>query len=532
MSARNAYFQIDVKAEGTFIKLFPPIEGGAPIDINELKQYLILRKYTPDVLAINKAINPHTKVVEIKLSDTIGYKEMESLDIKLADDGMTAIVRFYCSSNGGEAYTLASIVNDLQHRGIRHGIDEKAINDYLADRHYCTDYVLAKGSPVKEGRDGWIKYNFNTDLNTKPTLNSDGTVDFFNLNTISKCAKGQVLAELVPEIRGEDGMNVLGVRIRPKDVRRTTLKYGRNITLSEDGRSIISEVNGHVSLIEDKVFVSDIYEVKDVDTSTGNIDYEGDIVINGNVTAGFSVKSSGNIEIRGVVEGAEVIAGGNITVSKGMNGMSRGLLKAGGNIIAKYIENANVSAGGYVYTEIILHSNVSAKGNIDVSGKKGLISGGTIQSQGFVSAKFIGATMGGKTEIIVGIDPEISKRVLELQNSVANGRKTITKIEPVLATLKKKMSMGDKLSVDQTLYFKQLVAEYSVIKPQLSSDMQELETLMETMDSMKSDSYIKVSEIAYPGTVIKISDISVTLSKPTQHCRFIKDGADIRVGAY
>ena len=47
-------------------------------------------------------------------------------------------------------------------------------------------------------------------------------------------------------------------------------------------------------------------------------------------------------------------------------GMGKGKLQAGGNIIAKFLENVEASAGGYVQTESILHSNVSAEKYIDV----------------------------------------------------------------------------------------------------------------------------------------------------------------------
>lgn len=61
-----------------------------------------------------------------------------------------------------------------------------------------------------------------------------------------------------------------------------------------------------------------------------------------------------------MIEGACIEAGGNIIIARGMNGMAKGILKAGGNIVAKFLENATVSAGGYVNTESILHSNVTA----------------------------------------------------------------------------------------------------------------------------------------------------------------------------
>ena len=119
------------------------------------------------------------------------------------------------------------------------------------------------------------------------------------------------------------------------------------------------------------MFVSDILEVKDVDSSTGDIDYEGSVKINGNVCANFSVRAKGDIEVSGVVEGAYLEAGGDIIITRGMNGMIKGTLKAGGNIVAKFIENAKVHADGYISTESILHSDVYAASEVLVSGRRG-----------------------------------------------------------------------------------------------------------------------------------------------------------------
>ena len=95
-------------------------------------------------------------------------------------------------------------------------------------------------------------------------------------------------------------------------------------------------VDGHVSLVEGKVFVSDVYEVENVDLSTGNIDFEGSVQVKGNVSSNFVIRAGGNVIISGVVEGAYIEAGGNIIIARGMNGMTKGILKAGGNIVAKF----------------------------------------------------------------------------------------------------------------------------------------------------------------------------------------------------
>lgn len=70
------------------------------------------------------------------------------------------------------------------------------------------------------------------------------------------------------------------------------LKYGRNISINEDKTEIVSDVDGDVVLTDDTVFVEDTYTVAaDVDVSTGNIEYDGNVLVNGTVKSGFSVKA-------------------------------------------------------------------------------------------------------------------------------------------------------------------------------------------------------------------------------------------------
>ena len=69
----------------------------------------------------------------------------------------------------------------------------------MSDGIYCTDLVVARGKEPRHGTDAYIKYYFNTDVHAQPTLKDDGTVDYFHLNMINPCKKGQLLAEVIPE---------------------------------------------------------------------------------------------------------------------------------------------------------------------------------------------------------------------------------------------------------------------------------------------------------------------------------------------
>lgn len=526
---RNGYFQLQMTEGGTFVRLFPPTDGGEPLNLDELRQYLAMKNYVPDVIALNKAVSTLDKQTDFKLDDSKCFAEQEMFVLKISPDKMTAVARFYPPSNAGASLRREDIMNDLRYKGIKQGIDDAEISRFLSEKHFCSDYVLARGKAPVQGKDAYIEYFFNTNPNTKPALNEDGTVDFFNLNVISKCEKGQKLATLHDAVPGEAGYNVLGERVSPRDVTKMRLRYGRNITLSSDEHTIISDVNGHVSITDDLVMVTDVYEVTDVDTSTGNIEYSGNVLVLGNIKAGFAVQADGNVEVRGVVEGALVEAGGDIIIMRGMNGMGRGMLIAGGNVVSKFIENSNVKARGYVHAEAILHSTIVAGSDVEVTGKKGFITGGSVHSMGTVSAKVIGSNMGANTEIEVGVDPTITERVGQLLKSTAENRKKIAQIEPVLITLTQKAKKDGCLSMEQQMYFNQLKTQYQALKPQQVAEEEELAKLSEEMDNMTTDAIVKVSEFAYPGTTIKISDVSINLNSNVQRCRFVKEGADIRI---
>lgn len=528
---KNGYFKIQFGDTESYVSLFPPEDGGEPIQVDEMRDYLVSKGFPNiDIVAIKKVVDNLSKQENIKIASKKGIPCPESFRVSISSDKMKAVCRFYPASTSGAELTVADIKSTLKLQGVTKGVDDKAIEAYLADRHYCTDYVLAKGLEPTDGEDAKIEYFFNTNPNLKPKLNEDGSVDFFSLSAISLVKAGDKLATLTKEVPGEPGFNVTGDVLPPREVKKLQLKFGRNIELSPDELSIKSLVNGHASLVEGKVFVSDVYEVSDVDTATGNIDYAGNVCVLGNVKTGFTLKADGNVEVRGVVENAMIEATGNVTIARGMNGMSKGTIIAGGNVISKFIENANVTAGGYVHSEAILHSNIIAKGEVTVTGKKGFITGGTIRTPGIVSAKTIGSTMGVDTEIEVGTDPKLTLKSNNLNAEIAATKKKIEAAEPVLKTITDKVKAGEKLRPEQVLYFKQLSEQYKAMKEELEQKMSEMNDIMDEIDdTMGHEACVKVEEFAYPGTKITINDTSLVLTTAVQHGRFVRDGADIRV---
>lgn len=530
---KNGYFQLMCSKTGTALKMIKP-EGGSRIFVREVMEYLNKYGILYDSPALNKgiqdALDAETKEYIIQLNKNTYPEIKESYRLTVSPDGMTAIARFYPPSSGGERMSADEFLGDLAAKGINFGIKSEEIQAFFKNPSYCTDLLAAQGQLARPGKDGRIEYYFDTELKAKPTLNSDGSVDFFHLNTINHCCKGDVLAKLFPEVPGKYGCTIYGERIKPKEVKRAVLRYGHNISLSEDKLVLTAETNGHVTLVEGKVFVSNVFEVENVDISTGDIEYDGSVVVNGNVCTNFTVKAKGNIEVKGIVEGACLEAGGDIIIARGMNGMARGVLRAEGNVIAKFIENAKVYAGGYVSTESILHSEVMAGTEITVSGKRGFITGGRVSAANLINVKTLGSAMGADTIVEVGIDPGAKLKIQQLQKQIAENRKAIEKIHPVLAAMSQKMAQGIKLRPEQLKNIQEMIQKENEIKQDLDKDMQEFQTLQRMLEE-SDNARIEVTGEVFAGTKICISDVSMVVKNSMSYCRFIKEHGDVKMAA-
>lgn len=373
-----------------------------------------------------------------------------------------------------------------------------------------------------------IEYKFNTELKPTPKMNDDGTVDFHTLENVNHIRKGEVVAVLHPEDRGTPGEDLLGRKVMPKKVKHVIFRHGRDLTVSEDGLQLISSVSGHVTLENDKVFVSNVLEIVDVDNSTGDIDYQGNVNIKGNVLAGFSVKATGDIAVSGIVEGATIVAGGNITFNRGVQGMNRAVIKAGGNIVTKFLESVEqVEAGGSIETDSILHSKVNAKGSIKAAGKKGLIIGGEVRSMTLVEAKVIGNELGTATVIGVGVDPAAKRRLDELQKSLQTMGTNKIQLNQIITALRKKQDLEGELSQDKKEMLQKTMKNMLIIDKELAEQKKEFEDLQSVV-SEDSNARIKVYGTAYAGTKLIFGDQFMFIKEKYDHCQFIKERADIK----
>ena len=526
---KNGYIQIEIKGRMAICHVHPPEEGGEAINYMEMDAYLKRHGYENyDRNALREKIAAKKEdTMSLGLSD--GLEFSEEMLVKISLDRMKVTCRFLPPSVGGNLMTTRDILNELEGKGVIYGIDQDAIMDFLANRQYALDYVFAKGDMPIQGKDGRVEYFFNTNPDLKPKYNEDGSVDYRDLNTINNVEEGELLARLIQAEPGVPGKDVRGNSVHTRQVSMTHLRYGKNVRISEDKTELYAMTNGHVRVVNGQVFVSDVYTVaNDVDNSTGNIEFTGNVHVCGNVRGGFSVIARGDVVVDGVVEDALIQAGGQVIIKRGIHGMQKGIIDAEGNVITQFIENATIFSGGYIESGSILYSEVNASKDVIVNDKKGFIAGGVIRAGGKVESHTMGSSMGANTRIEVGMAPEKKEQYNMLQRDIAAKNQKINKLTPIVQTYQKYIEEGRQLDEKNSLYLDKIMDELEQAR-QLLQNSREIFNMLHQELLNSQHAKVVVRRDIYPGVVIVISDVSVTVNEKRSFCQFTKSGGGIRV---
>jgi uncharacterized protein (DUF342 family) len=292
----------------------------------------------------------------------------------------------------------------LQAENIIYGIDSNAI-DIAINNHKTTSTLVARGKAPVTGKDSELNYLF--DSKTIHKLGDEdehGRVDYHETQTFQNVTVGQVIAVKIPAAPGEPGVDVLGRAIPAAPGKDKPIRFGKNVAWADDNLKIIATSGGEPSLVNNLLSVLPVHEVKgDVSLHTGNIRFSGNVVIHGNVESGFKVEADGDITVDGLVDTADIKAGGKLIIHGGVSGMDKSKISSGADFFAKYIEHATINSGGNITVkESIMHCHVNAGKKITVTGGKGLIVGGIISAGEEINANTIGSRLGTDTELVIG----------------------------------------------------------------------------------------------------------------------------------
>ena len=313
------------------------------------------------------------------------------IEVLISDDGIVAYVRLTKPLEDEDPITKENILQALASSNVVYGIKEDVIEKLAARPIYGIKIEVVLALAPIDGENGQVIYRVQRDADYKPEINEEGNIDYKNLNYFQIVKKDQVLCDIIKEKEGIPGKNVYGAVLHAKIGKRPPRTLGKNTYYSEDETALLAGTDGMVHFIKDQIDISETMNIRsNINNATGNINFPGDVFIDGDICEGFSVKCGGDLVVKGVVEAAKVEAAGNIHIAKGINGGSRAELVAGRDFRSQYIEAATLRVGGNICADYISGSDITCGGNIDLKGQRELVIGGDVKLCGDLTAKDIG----------------------------------------------------------------------------------------------------------------------------------------------
>lgn len=333
--------------------------------------------------------------------------------MRISGTGMEVLLTIY------HDFSVEELNGLLQENGVVAGIKEEALQELAQGRKNYEETPVAAGSAAKDGRDGFYEYHFDPHPPTKPIILADGTVDYNVLGKIELVTEGQFLATYHPALPSADGWDVLGNTIEAYVGKELPPLQCKRCEPDESGRNYYASTEGNVTVADGCLTVTPVYVVKgNLGAATGSVDFHGDVLVEGNVYAGVTVKTTGNITINGHVETASLFAGKDVILKNGMQGSGNGVIRAGRNVMARFIEQTKVYAGKEINTGALMNCEVEAGESVVIAGNRGSIIGGIVTAVEQVMAANIGNRAGVTTQVVIGLDCEFKYKMAKIDSQI------------------------------------------------------------------------------------------------------------------
>jgi uncharacterized protein (DUF342 family) len=443
-------------------------------------------------------------------------KDDGAIDITFLQDDLEVRADFIPPRGKGAPITVDYISALLEKLNLVYGVSwetlQRTAMECSLERRLIKNVLVARGDEPAAEVAGYYERNPHWGEKGLPVPGDEekGRIDFRSYSPFIIVKKDQILARLRPRKTGKEGKNVHGETIPYPVIRPEGVLGGENTRT--EGACIYAEINGQLVETGNTLHVRNSLVINGpVGYGTGNIIFPGDVVIEGPVSDGFKIYSGGSVTIKQTFDVTDAVTKTDLLVAGGIIGRGRALVKVGGNLKAKFIENCRVACRKTITVDSeIINSSVFTMENLDM-GDKGIILGGEIYAIHGVRAGGIGKKTGRATTIHCGVDFTIQQekeknnnRLRILAAKLDRLRERMAEPEPDPERLARMEELLQRLTEEQ----RKAAARISELLGRVNQD----ETAAVTVSG----------EIA-PGTLIEICQVGLFVTEPLRRVKIRLD---------
>ncbi len=477
--------------------------------------------------------NAFYRILQKEIRKYVESQQQEQLPVDslpifyVSADCMRAYVCILPPLNGGKEVDLEQFLEDMRYEGIVSGIYNDVIAELINTKQYLRIVQIACGEYPQDGVDGMLQERYQRRYAQTPELNEEEMLhgeDFRKRNLIQTIREGEILCQIIPSIPPQNGFDVSGTTLYGNEGAPIRLPQGKYTSISEDGLTLRADISGIV-VMEDRNFCIQSQRVleQDINSSVGNLRFDGDIYIQGNVEDGVTVEATGNIMINGHVRSGKIISGGTICVRGNIKGSSNIELKAAKQIQCMIMENVTATATQDIYASIIANSNIiSEKGSVYALMGRGLIFGSNVTSSASVYAKKIGNISGCINTITLGLEAEFERQKVAINDELDEINRGLEQLRNNITNMQ---LSGKNRRDDMQEEYNNLLDQRNIYGELRRDKLEELDQLDKSIRSIHVGS-ISCQNI-YPLTEIHIEKYNLTIDEKESDCNIHLQSGEI-----
>ncbi len=400
--------------------------------------------------------------------------------------------------------TVNGLIKLLKKYEVEIGIQEDILHQIVKRQIVNKKIKVAEGIPPLQGKDGWYETFFKENSYGKPLTLPDGRVEYSYKHEMETVEPGKVLAVYHPAIQGKDGCTVTGISVAGSMGNELPQLKGHGISINVKKGEYTAEIKGCADYNKESGTLS-VYQVYNINNNvtrySGNIFFDGTILIHGSVDDMSVVQASGDIIVDGFVSGAFLRAGGNIVLRMGVNAFGRGSIEAGGKIAGAFFEMANLRARDSIEGNYFLNCNISTDNKLLAKGTKGRIMGGNVNA--VVGVESVDISNAGQVyaNISAGDMEELEHRITILNNTILKTEEDSVKLQEGKDKLIQ--LFGEEVAAENEIYMKTCTAinELADRKEKLSDEI----AYLRTVKCKAIKSYIKITGTMEPYVYVNMN---------------------------
>jgi uncharacterized protein (DUF342 family) len=440
--------------------------------------------------------------------------------LEFSEDNIEVYADFFPAAPKGVPLSLIYVRTLIERVNITHGIFWKRIDKIIEECNSSgkplKKVLIARGDlPVTE-ENAYFKLDESLRKPAPPKFEEKGQANYRAFSPFVIVQKDQAIAVMHPAIPGVEGKTVHSEPIPFTKIQISSVVPGKNTR--SDGQKIYTDAAGQLVISGTVLNVEPVLTLRGaVGYATGDINFPGDVVMEGAVNDGFRVNVGGSLTVRGTLDATDIVVLQNVSIKGGMIGRGRALVKVSGNLDARFIQNCRLACKKIVTVKSeVINSTIYTMEEVIV-GEKGSIVGGEIFSFHSLSAGGIGRENSVPVRVHLGSN-------WTLRQEMENNNNMIRLIHAKKVKVANYLSAGTLSGIQK--------ARVDEMAARLSDELAKCEakkTELEKRYIIDRCASLSCTGVIAPGTVVDICGIELIIGSPLKRIRLCLDKGSGRI---